>query len=50
MTDDHMNAQTNPPPPQPNGVLLRLEAFVGAWEWQASIDAQPIGRGSSVFG
>jgi hypothetical protein len=32
-----------------NPVLLRLAAFVGAWQWEASVDGQPIGGGPAVF-
>ena len=40
MTDDHTKS---------NPVLLRLSAFVGEWQWEASVGGQPIGRGPTVF-
>ena len=48
-TDDHTNAQAKPQSSAPNPALLRLSAFVGEWEWEASIGGQPIGRGRTVF-
>ena len=49
MTDDTTNAQSSPQAPQPNPALVRLAAFVGEWEWEASVGGQPIGRGRTVF-
>jgi hypothetical protein len=40
MTDDHTVSKP---------VLLRLAAFVGEWQWEASVGGQPIGRGPTVF-
>jgi hypothetical protein len=49
MTDDHINAQVNPQTPKSNPALLRLDAFVGEWETEASVGGQPVGRGRTVF-
>jgi hypothetical protein len=49
MTDNHTNAQANPQTSESNPVLLRLSAFVGEWQWEASVGEQPIGRGPTVF-
>ena len=40
MADNH--TKTNP-------VLSRLSAFVGEWQWEASVAGQPIGRGPTLF-
>jgi hypothetical protein len=32
-----------------NPVLLGFSAFVGKWQWEASIGGQPIGQELSVF-
>jgi hypothetical protein len=40
---------THPQTPMSNPALARLSAFVGAWQWEASVDGQPIGRGPTVF-
>jgi hypothetical protein len=40
MTDDR---------PTANPVLARLAAFVGRWQWEASVDGTIIGRGPTVF-
>jgi hypothetical protein len=32
-----------------NPVLSRLSVFVGAWQWEATVGGQLIGRGSTVF-
>ncbi|HEY0734063.1 MAG TPA: hypothetical protein VGD69_04090 [Herpetosiphonaceae bacterium] len=34
---------------QQNPILKRLAAFVGTWQWEASIDGQPFGRGRTVW-
>jgi hypothetical protein len=49
MTDDHTNAQTNPQTPRQNPVLSRLSAFVGEWQWEASLGGQSMGRGRTLF-
>jgi len=37
------NAQAQQQAPQPNPALLRLDAFVGEWQWEASVGGQPMG-------
>jgi hypothetical protein len=49
MTDNHTNAQANLQTPKPNPALVRLSAFVGEWQWEASVGGQPIGRGRTLF-
>jgi hypothetical protein len=49
MTQATPNPQTSPQTPQPNPPLLRLEAFVGEWQWKAAVGGQPIGHGWTVF-
>lgn len=35
--------------PEPNPVLRRLEALVGQWQTQTSVDGQALGRGQATF-
>ncbi len=49
MADGQTNPQADPQSPHPNPALLPLSAFVGAWEWEAVVGGQPIGRGRTVF-
>ncbi|HEY0606430.1 MAG TPA: hypothetical protein VGD58_26130 [Herpetosiphonaceae bacterium] len=34
---------------QQNPILKRLAAFVGTWQWEASINGQPFGRGRTIW-
>jgi hypothetical protein len=45
MAEDTTNTQTLPS----NPALARLSAFVGSWQWEASLEGKPIGRGSTTF-
>ena len=49
MSDDTTDAQTRSKRPTPNPALARLEAFVGTWQWEASLEGKPIGRGPTEF-
>ena len=40
---------THPQSPLSNPALARLAAFVGTWQWEASLEGKPIGRGPSEF-
>jgi hypothetical protein len=40
---------TQPQTPMSNPALARLEAFVGKWQWEASIEGTPIGRRPTEF-
>jgi hypothetical protein len=45
-----MAEETTPPQTSlSNPAPARLSAFVGAWQWEASVGGQPIGRGPTVF-
>ena len=40
---------THPQTPLSNPALAQLESFAGTWQWEASVDGQPIGRGPTTF-
>ncbi len=44
-----MAEETHPQTPVSNPALARLQAFVGTWQWEASREGKPIGRGPTVF-
>jgi hypothetical protein len=49
MSDEMPNARAMPQTFPQNPVLKRLAVFVGTWQWEASIDGQPFGRGRTIW-
>jgi hypothetical protein len=49
MSDETPSVQAHPKLSMTNAALARLGAFIGAWDWEAAVGGQSIGRGPTVF-
>ena len=48
MSDETPSVQAHPKTVRTNAALARLGAFIGAWDWEAAVGGQSIGRAATA--